>query len=681
MGATCRIDCERCPAAVRCGRTPNFCLLGQCDDCRDDPLLRMEVRQALIDELGGLDLTWPRPVTHHRPAELPVHLPILVQAYADEVDIPWVAIHGGRLLGAKAELTPKHRQRPLCDVYRLGPSTRLVLELYVEDRVLEGVWARRARVIEDLAELGFDLVLAPNLSVWRDAPRMCVIWNEGALTPGPAGTSGNGCCLLTYSGQGKQHALSKGVVIAPDDELVGRADISAVGEVDRESIDLCADACVPWLWIRRQNLCVLQCRTGRPVDLDCLIQVPPRDRDHLTVTRVGAQGKPTIGSEQAVQALAIVCIPSAHKLVDQRVELLVVFGDARRFGKRSVCRGPGRRGGPCGTTALTSNDGRGQQDCEKGNGRHDVLSPPPRAPASLRRYTTLAHPAGRHDQQPRPRPALRLNRDDLGEAEPVNLPGVAARRGDVRFRRPRAPRSSGWGTGLDEVQLPIQVESTDVLDRLAQPVVVKRPAEENVPIAIELAAANSDGSRIRRVGDPENLVTGRRTAFDPLTGDCVYGAVTQTHPETPRIRLPEGGLRACLSGGEPTQLDWTRGQVAPVSCCGDSSLRRCLHSSLGGFWSRLRADAARPRVATRAHGEHRGKEQDWQHRPSHVDIHTSSTRLRFHLPPRNVFSAGITPILVPLGVPQACRSQPVHHLGRSAAERNAQGPTYGALAS
>jgi hypothetical protein len=172
VGATCRLDCERCPAAARCRRTPNFCLLGRCDNCRDDPLLRMEVRQALIEDLGGLNLTWPRSVIHHRPAELPAHLPVLVQAYADEVDIPWVAIHGGRLLGAKAELTPKHRRRPLREVYRLGPSTRLALELYVEDRVLEGVWARRALVIEDLAELGFDLVLAPNMSVWRDAPRI-----------------------------------------------------------------------------------------------------------------------------------------------------------------------------------------------------------------------------------------------------------------------------------------------------------------------------------------------------------------------------------------------------------------------------------------------------------------------------------------------------------------------------
>src|SRR5205807_424166 len=63
-------------------------------------------------------------------------------------------------------------------VYRLGPRTRVALELYVDDRVLEGVWARRHQLLEELAHLQFDLVLAPNQSVWRDASRLCVIWNQ-----------------------------------------------------------------------------------------------------------------------------------------------------------------------------------------------------------------------------------------------------------------------------------------------------------------------------------------------------------------------------------------------------------------------------------------------------------------------------------------------------------------------
>jgi Domain of unknown function (DUF4417) len=131
----------------------------------------MDVRRAVMAYLGGLDLGWPRPVRHHQPHELPLHLPVLVQAYADPIAVPWVALHGGRLLGAGGRLTPKHRDRPLREVYRLAATTRIALELFVEDRVLEGIWARRRPLLGELAELGLDLVLAPNFSVWRDAPR------------------------------------------------------------------------------------------------------------------------------------------------------------------------------------------------------------------------------------------------------------------------------------------------------------------------------------------------------------------------------------------------------------------------------------------------------------------------------------------------------------------------------
>lgn len=86
-----------------------------------------------------------------------------------------MALHGGRLLGTAGRLTPKHRRCPLREVYRLGAETRVALELHVEDRVLEGVWARRRQLIAELLELDLALVPAPNFSVWRDASRLCYL--------------------------------------------------------------------------------------------------------------------------------------------------------------------------------------------------------------------------------------------------------------------------------------------------------------------------------------------------------------------------------------------------------------------------------------------------------------------------------------------------------------------------
>ena len=170
MANACGLNCELCPAVARCGGKSNFCLVGRCEGCSSE-LTRTEVRASVMQLIGGLDLEWPRPVAHHQPASLPDHLPVLVQAYADSIDLPWVALHAGRVLGVTGRgLTPKHR-RPLHEVYRLAPSTRLALEFYVEDRVLEGLWANRRQVIRELRQLPLELVLSPNFSVWRDHSR------------------------------------------------------------------------------------------------------------------------------------------------------------------------------------------------------------------------------------------------------------------------------------------------------------------------------------------------------------------------------------------------------------------------------------------------------------------------------------------------------------------------------
>ena len=178
----CGLNCELCPARLRCGGRSNFCQAGRCNDCVPEPLMRMDVRQAIIAHLGGLGLGWSRRVAHPRLPGLPHHLPVLIQAYSDPVDVPWVALHGGRVLGVTGRhVTPKH-QRPLREVYRVGEATKIALELYVEDRVLEGFWAERRQLIPQLVAMGFDLILTPNFSVWRDRSRFEAIVQQRRAT-------------------------------------------------------------------------------------------------------------------------------------------------------------------------------------------------------------------------------------------------------------------------------------------------------------------------------------------------------------------------------------------------------------------------------------------------------------------------------------------------------------------
>ena len=183
VSTACPLNCALCPARARCGGVRNFCGQGvpmgdsSCTRCVGNSLLDMSVREAVVRHLGGLNLDWPRQVRHPQLPELPDHLPVLVQAYADPVDAPWVALHGARLFGIGGErLTPKHH-RPLHEVYRLAPTTRLAVEFYVDDRVLEGLWRNRTLVVDQLRRLGVDLVLSPNFSVWNSDMRFMQLVN------------------------------------------------------------------------------------------------------------------------------------------------------------------------------------------------------------------------------------------------------------------------------------------------------------------------------------------------------------------------------------------------------------------------------------------------------------------------------------------------------------------------
>lgn len=131
----------------------------------------MAVRRQVVVHLGGLDLTWHRPVRHPVLPPLPDHLPVLVQAYADQVDLPWVVLHGARVFGVAGRWVTRKHRRPIREVYRLGLDTKVALQLYVEDRVLEGFWMARREIIAAIGGMGFDLVLTPNFSVWRTASR------------------------------------------------------------------------------------------------------------------------------------------------------------------------------------------------------------------------------------------------------------------------------------------------------------------------------------------------------------------------------------------------------------------------------------------------------------------------------------------------------------------------------
>jgi hypothetical protein len=52
-----------------------------------------------------------------------------------------------------------------------------VLQFYVKDRTLEGIWDKRTNIISQLQEFTWEAVISPNFSVYEDAPRMDHLYN------------------------------------------------------------------------------------------------------------------------------------------------------------------------------------------------------------------------------------------------------------------------------------------------------------------------------------------------------------------------------------------------------------------------------------------------------------------------------------------------------------------------
>src|SRR5260370_11743955 len=91
-GIACGLHCDACPAAARCGKKPNFFLRGRCEDWADAERMMAE-RRRVVEHLGGLDLSWPRPVPHPVLPQLPDHLPFLAQPNPRPMVSPWFDHH------------------------------------------------------------------------------------------------------------------------------------------------------------------------------------------------------------------------------------------------------------------------------------------------------------------------------------------------------------------------------------------------------------------------------------------------------------------------------------------------------------------------------------------------------------------------------------------------------------
>jgi hypothetical protein len=107
--------------------------------------------------------------------DLPYHIPILpdpLKVVPGELTRT-VAVHAGNMFSRKGEhIFKKYLEKGYQGALNVPGYTKAVLEFYVRDKTLEGFWDKRRYIYPDLRKMEFKAVIAPNFSVYEDAPRI-----------------------------------------------------------------------------------------------------------------------------------------------------------------------------------------------------------------------------------------------------------------------------------------------------------------------------------------------------------------------------------------------------------------------------------------------------------------------------------------------------------------------------
>jgi hypothetical protein len=110
---------------------------------------------------------------------LPVNIPVLPDRFKEKIHVrDIVGVHGGNMLSSNGEnIARVYRTNGLQGTLNLEKPVKGVLQFYVKDRTLEGIWDKKENIIDQLLEFPWAAVISPNFSVYEDAPRMDHLYN------------------------------------------------------------------------------------------------------------------------------------------------------------------------------------------------------------------------------------------------------------------------------------------------------------------------------------------------------------------------------------------------------------------------------------------------------------------------------------------------------------------------
>lgn len=177
MASICNRSCDKCNLQLHC-KGCSFCEVPYCKkDCHQCGSLcpQRGGSFAYLKQLGGGEVK----LLKNEYYELPEFVPVIKDRLSEKIDIGKViGIHSTGFFSSNGEKVSKRFvNKGLSEALNTNEEVNGVLEFYVKDRTLEGFWDRRHDIYKELVKHKWAAVIAPNFSVYEDAPRIDHLYN------------------------------------------------------------------------------------------------------------------------------------------------------------------------------------------------------------------------------------------------------------------------------------------------------------------------------------------------------------------------------------------------------------------------------------------------------------------------------------------------------------------------
>lgn len=166
----CGRSCKRCVYFNRCGGC-SFCEASVCRyNCKYCGTLCLKRGEAVV---FSKKIIKDIKLIGNSEYDIDFHIPIIPDKLKECFDYSnFFGVHGGNALKSNGKGFRKAYKNSIFETLNIDSKCRGILEFYVKDRTLEGIWDNRETFYKEISNLNISFVIAPNFSVYEDAPRL-----------------------------------------------------------------------------------------------------------------------------------------------------------------------------------------------------------------------------------------------------------------------------------------------------------------------------------------------------------------------------------------------------------------------------------------------------------------------------------------------------------------------------